>query len=220
MKRYIVLGFIIAYGFSCKKENQIKMDLGKAYYPSKHGHWIIYHVDSTYFGTDTLVRSFHIKELVDSIYDDHGNQIQIIKRYSRKADQLNWSILDVWTATVTGARVEKVEENKRIVKMIFPVVENEKWDGNALNSSGIQEYEYEELDAKYILDSLYFDSTVTILQQEENYLTHRWFSKEVYAKNIGMIYFQRDSIHFRTNEGGQVNLEGISVEMRLINHSN
>ncbi|MCI5054868.1 MAG: hypothetical protein MRY83_02100 [Flavobacteriales bacterium] len=214
---YAIVFFLLIS--SCKKESSVSINLGKNYYPSGAGHWSIYNVDSTFYGLEDVMKSYQLKEVVDSSYFDNGKEIQIIKRYSRRLNQVNWTILDIWTSTISEERIEKVEENQRKVKLIFPVKENKTWNGNVLNAGEEQEYRYTDVDTRITLDTMVFDSALTVVQQDKDYLTHRWYAEEKYSRNVGLVYFERDSIHFYTNTSGGITQEGFSVKMTLISHS-
>jgi len=43
-----------------------------------------------------------------------------------------WLLKNVWYSVKTDKNVERVEENIRYIKLIFPIRNNAKWDGNAL----------------------------------------------------------------------------------------
>ena len=130
-----------------------------------------------------------MKELIESNFlDNEGRQSERIERYTRKNDSLPWVLRDVWYQTRTSAKAEKVEENVRFVKLIFPINSTQKWNGNAFNSIGNYEYTYKAVDTKKTVNGISFDSTLTVNQQLDSNLIEKKYQLEIYAKNVGMIY--------------------------------
>ena len=101
-----------------------------------------------------------------------------------------WILINVWSANRTNINAEKVEENQRFVKLIFPVKKNRIWNGNAANSLDERIYEYIDIDISRTLSSFNFDSTCFIKQIDNETLIDKKYYVEIYAKNIGMIYTQ------------------------------
>ena len=81
-----------------------------------------------------------------------------------------------------------MEENVRYIKLTFPTQNNQKWNGNALNTIGTYTYEYKSVDTKKTVNGNVFDSTLTINQIVDSNLIEKKYQVEVYAKNVGMIY--------------------------------
>ena len=181
--------------FACKKEKSIEeLDLGYAYFPNETGRYVIYQVDSiSYNDFFTPVRidtaHFQLKELIESHFtDNEGRECERIERYVRKNDSLPWVLRDVWYQTKTPVRAEKVEENVRFIKLIFPITSTQKWNGNAYNTIGNYEYAYKNIDAKKTINGIKFDSTITVNQQLDSNLIEKKYQVEIFAKNIGMVY--------------------------------
>jgi hypothetical protein len=195
---------------SCKKETSDPVDIGMKYYPATTGHWIVYRVDSAvwngFYYPDVTNPNFHktynyfIKEKNDSDYLDNQNRPTIIIGRSKK-DSANtgWYQIGAWAANVTPSTVEKVEENIRFIKMIFPIAESRKWNGNAYNAMDEQFYKYRHCFAPYSVNDHVFDSTVTVIQRIDSLAFWSWYQFEVYAANIGMVYkryryIERDAV--------------------------
>ena len=181
--------------FSCKKDKPAPaIDLESAYFPNEVGRYVIYKVDSISYNDffnpvkiDTA--HYQIKEIIESHFEDNeGRESERIERYYRKNDLQTWILKDVWYQTRTRAKAEKVEEDVRYVKLIFPPQLNTPWNGNAFNTMDKQDYEYKNIDVRKKIGSLSFDSTITVLQIADSNLIQKKYAVEVYAKNIGMIY--------------------------------
>jgi len=178
---------------SCKKETAEPIDMGYGYFQTGLGSWVVYDVDSIvhsafYLQTDTYI--YQIKEVIDTVVflDEEDRPSQRIERFIKKHDTLNWVIKDVWFSTLTTRTAEKVEENNRYIKLVFPINEGETWNGNAYNTIDEWEYEYTTVDAAETVNTLLFDSVLTVLQIDEVTLINSEYAEEKYAKGVGMIY--------------------------------
>lgn len=178
--------------FSCKKETELPLNMGYRYFPINTGHWMIYDVDSVSYNDFTgQIDSFsyQIKEVIESVFiDNSGNETQRIERYVRENDTSEWIIRDVWYQNRTTTTAERVEENLRFVKLIFPVETGKKWDGNSFNTLSPQTYELQETHSSKTINGNYFDSTVTVLQKSFYTIISEDFQQEIFATRIGMVY--------------------------------
>jgi hypothetical protein len=191
--RLVLLFSIIVFSFySCKKDTSLPPDLGYKYFPVNVGHWVLYDVDSVSYNEFTgLTETYHfqIREIVESVYtDSQGRVTQRLERYKKTSDTTAWFLKDVWAENLTATTAEKVEENIRIVKLIFPPSEGAEWDGNGYNDSGEQTYTYQDVNKPYVLNATTFDSTVSILQKDIPTIISDNYEFEVYASHIGLIY--------------------------------
>ena len=138
MKFYYLIVLIII--FSCSKENEaVNADLGYAYAGLEVGNYVVYDVDSFFYDDfDNTIDSnyYKIKEEVDSKFIDlEGEDAFKIIRYRKQNDTTDWVVTDVWTSKITASNYQKVEENIRFIKLIFPARDSKTWNGNALNNN-------------------------------------------------------------------------------------
>lgn len=190
--RIIFCFFLLLSLSNCKKKDTNIPDVGYGYFPTTQKQYIIYQVDSAYYDTfNTEIDSFsyQVKEVIESeILDNAGRKTLRLERYYRKNANSAWQIKDVWVANKTNKNVEKTEENLKFIKLVFPVKEGTKWNGNIYNTLGAQEYKYKDLNKRMSMSGYDFDSTVTVLQIADSSLIEKKFQYEIFAKNIGMIY--------------------------------
>ncbi len=188
---YIIFLFAIV-SYSCSKEEVITPDLGYDYAGLEEGRYVIYNVDSFYYDDFTVTIDtsyFQIKEVVDSKFIDlEGDEAFKIIRYRKENDTTNWVLIDVWNSKITTTNFQKVEENVRLVKLIFPVKENKTWNGNSMNNLASMEYEYTAVDNAEVIGGNALNSVLTVLQYENPNLIQEQLFEEKYARNIGMVY--------------------------------
>jgi hypothetical protein len=184
--------------FSCKKEKQAAFDMGYSYFPDQAGNYVIYDVDSFYYNdfsdkVDTF--KFQLKEKVESVFQDNQNRPTLrLERYVRFYDKFNpyptlpWKLRNVWMANRTETTAEKVEENVRYTKLIFPVSNKSPWNGNIQNTEPAQNYTYFFVDVPKTIGKMAFDSVLQVNQQDETNLISKKFYIEKYAKHVGLAY--------------------------------
>ncbi len=180
--------------FSCSKENEtVITDFGYEYAGLTLGSYVVYDVDSTHFDDflDTVVTtSFQIKEVVAESYTDlEDEEAFVIHRYRKDHDTLNWYLQDAWNAKITSTNYQKVEENIRYVKLLFPVRDNDTWNGNVMNNNPEQRYEYTVIDNQETIGGIALNAVLTVLQQDEqDNLINPVLFEEKFAKGVGMVY--------------------------------
>lgn len=178
---------------SCRKDASEPIDFGYSYFPTQVGTWITYDVTEIEHDTAAVVRhdtaNYQIMEVIESSFLDlEGRETQRIERYKRDSISGPWIIKDVWYSTLTAVRAEKVEENERFIKLIFPPKVGKAWNGNAFNTMNEWDYVYSATHDPVTLGSLSFDSTTTVLQRENHNLVEYEQAEEVYANGVGLVY--------------------------------
>ena len=176
--------------FGCKKSNNETVKYYYNYFPLDVGAWIEYDVVDiihSQSGSDTA--EYQLKEITaEEFLDNEGRLTYRIERYWRDDSNANWSIKDVWYSNKTKTTAEKVEENVRFTKLIFPINTSKYWDGNAYNNLEEWEYYYDSLHKPKVINNLSFDSTITVIQRDNENVVEYEKVKEVYAVDIGLIY--------------------------------
>lgn len=193
-------GFIIM--ISCNQTEE-PADIGRSYFPDDIGRFYIYQVDSVYVDCNFSIRdTFHyqVKEYYESTYlDNMGDTAIRLEIYKRTDSTAQWQLTDIWNAKVLPTRIEKVEENNRFVKLTFPIIEGEEWDGNEYNFLDPWYYSYGAVDVPFNNGFMDYDSTVLVTQFSDqlpptpNIIEMNVFT-ETYARNVGMI--QKVKINF------------------------
>lgn len=186
----------------CKKGTEDPIAFGYEYFPVDSGRYAQFSVDSIAWDpfispvvADTF--RFEVREQNDSIFTDNtGKNATTLLRYYRDSISGPWYLKDVWYMNRNESKAEKVEENERITKLVFPIKDGVKWNGNALNANDAWDYELTNVGKPYTVNGITFNETVTVLQTGINDipegmtepLLNKQLGKEVYAKGVGLIY--------------------------------
>jgi hypothetical protein len=209
-----ILAFLIVnYSLlSCTKEVEIlKPQILTEYYPLKIGKIITYQVDSTVFtnlGTVKVVRSYQMRDRIDSIIADNlGRPSYKIRRSVRSViDSTKW--IDTYSYLVTydssRQRLELVENNLRFIKLASPVSTGVQWNGTSFINNNIPELQYmsdwrfmyENVRRPFTVNGISYTETITVNQRNDsvgtpsnkNFYFEKTISKEVYSKSIGLIF--------------------------------
>ena len=204
---------------SCRKQADVSIDFYKEYYPINVGSWIEYDVTDishNSLGSDTSY--YFLKELIASEYiDSAGHLSHRIERFWKTDSTSLYQIKDVWIGTLTNTSAQKVEENLRYVKMIFPIKTGEYWNGNSYNGLNEWEYEYDSIHMSYHINNIEFDSTVKVINRDKYNAVEYENAYEIYSKNIGLIYKKYIDLSINLYNIKDVN-EGVELEMKMINH--
>jgi hypothetical protein len=203
--------------YSCKSEFAEPADAGYSFFQIEQGHYIAYDVDSIVFDIPSGIQdTFHyqVKEYIDSMFTDlEGRPTARIERSYRNTNVDPWVLKKIWVANRTQTTAEKVEENVRFIKMVFPVNAEVEWNGNVQNTFSTWNYHYEDIDAMMNVGSLTFPRTVTVNQRNVSNLIQREFAEEIYAYDVGMVYKQLDTLKYTLSGGIQTLRTGIKFKM-------
>lgn len=193
----LIVVFLLLAG--CGKDENFDPDFKYEYFPVDTGRYVTYRVDSIVYddftGTvDTF--QYQLQERITSTFkDNEGRTNYRLERYFRQSDSANWRIGDVWFMLRTKERAEKIEENQRFIKLVFPPKEGVTWQGNRFlnitdNIDYYEDWTYEitEVDEEATYNGLQFDSTLTVDQVDNENQIEKTRGIEAYAKDVGMIY--------------------------------
>lgn len=176
---------------ACKKD-EVVVDFNYDYYDLTPGRFLIYdvteirHDEGAFIKHDTS--KYQLKTVIgDTVIDNIGRTAREFLRYIRNTSSDPWVLKDVWTTIVDQNRAELVEENQRVVKLIFKPTVNKSWNANAFNTFDPLDCYYKNLHDPFQLNENYFDSTLTVEQDEFFTLVDYRRKFEVYAKGVGLI---------------------------------
>lgn len=201
---------ILASHCTKDKSTETPIDLGYNYFPDDVGRYIIYEVDSI---TQDDPVNFHdttrylLKEVIAATFlDNSGRTTLRIERFYKiysstiPYDSMNWTGQKVWTVNRTQSTLEKKEENITYLKLVFPVREGKQWNGNAYNTLGQKDYEIISVDQPETINNINFDSVLTVRQFEQINIIEYRYELEKYARNIGLVFKQSDSLSIQQQD--------------------
>ncbi len=219
LKRYYLFLSVLFFSTSCKKDSVLPDSPSYNYFPVESGKWVEYDVDSIYHGendnnNDDSVYSFHfqIREEIDStFYNGQGQATQILIRYKRESITDSWTLVSVWTQNLNLAGAYRVEENISYHKLAFPINTTITWNGNDANREGEELYTYQDFHTPATVGGIGFDSTLSVLQREDDNYIERIYGMEKYAAGVGMIFKQRDDLGKRNG----IVVKGLEYKMTV-----
>lgn len=207
LKRLLYLGaFCCIIWCACTKENNAPpIDLQGEFYPLKLGSAYVYDVDSTAYSsfTGTNVNyKFQLKDSLAGIITSlTGDTSYRVVRYRRGTIASNWIVQQVFTRSKTTRSGEEFFNNQRFVRLVFPATEGTSWNGNSKNNIGEQEYIIEDGILPLTVNSLTFDSTITVKEIDEFNLIKEDLVKATYAKNVGLVQKTVTDVEKNINSG-------------------
>jgi hypothetical protein len=176
---------------ACKKDEVI-VDFNYEYFDLTEGRFMIYDVTEIRHDEGAFVKHdtsyYQLKTVIgDTVIDNIGRISREFLRYTRISESDPWILKDVWTSIIDQNRAELVEENQRVVKLVFKPTINKSWNANAFNTFEPLDCYYKNLHDPFQLNSLFFDSTLTVEQDDFFTLVDYRRKFEVYAKGVGLI---------------------------------
>ncbi len=189
--RFFGVFCVLLWGSCTKENNAPAFDLQGEFYPLKVGSVYIYDVDSTAYSNFTGGKIDYTFQLKDSIAETFvgltGDTSYRVERYRKENLASNWTFQQVFSRNKTSRAAEEFINNQRFVRLVFPPSQGTFWNGNSKNTIGNQEYIIEEGILPLTINSLTFDSTVTVKEIDEFNLIREDLVKTTYAKNIGLV---------------------------------
>lgn len=204
----------------CKKKTTA-FNLHTDYFPIVRGQYVVYEVrevkiDKSLNLNDTS--RYFIKTLIgDTIMDNSGRIARRFERYKRVNANDAWVLKDIWTTILVGKRVELVEENQRVIKLVLAPDKNKEWDMNAYNTLGTINCYYENIHDPAYFNGYSFDSTVRVVQQDDlNFIQFRK-KYELYAKGVGMYYKHYKDYSINNFDSTDIR-KGNEITMKLLSY--
>jgi hypothetical protein len=210
MFKNLIILLLLAGGLcQCTDNIDLTNDMAREYYPVKVGNYWIYDVSETTFNKQFLKNptdsvTYQVRELVDTVYRDQTGELTYRVIRSRRADATQaWGSDSVVTINKSASDVRYTRENLKVVKLVFPAGENKKWNGNAFNIRGAEEYTFAQVGQPYTLDDTTYTNTVRVNQFFNENLVELEDRHEVYALGIGMVYKRVIDLDYCRGGNGQ-----------------
>lgn len=206
--KFLFIGFLL---FSCKKETEVsELNYEYEYIPLEIGNYIVYKGDSIlynfFFNEVKRTSSFFVKETIKDTSRDNLNRLRYEISIQIRSDTLEpWGIEKIHYVLQNKKSFERVEDNLRYLKLIFPNKNADKWNAykfiinkvpyiNAIDSSINVTNVNTVIASKntvYTNGIKTFDSTLTTSTIIDSSAISYFKLTEIYAKNIGLVYLER-----------------------------
>ena len=241
MSRFISFTFLIGlltFISACSEstfEEETEAE-GYEYYPIALGSEWIYQVDSVVYqsgGAEILTSTSFVKEEITALFEE-GDQSYVLTRSSRKSEDSPWLVSDVYTIERDEDRAYRTENNRRFIKLTFPIRDGKTWDGNiyfdafeTVDVFGNQfpvyegwEYEMSVEEQPVDVAGQSYSDVITVNHVDRDDKLSWSKSYEQYAKDIGLIYrahLYLDTNQLQSTEPWEDKAEaGFTLEQRLI----
>lgn len=179
---------------ACKKDKfeSVNTSNDKKYFSLKIGAYSEYSVQDILYDDfkntiDTL--NYQIKEVNESSFKDNlGRNAIRVDRYIRNNDTINWAYMNTWYAAIDAHSIERVENNSRKIVISFPISYDAVWNSNEFNMDYVNNVYYTSFHKPYSINSIRYDSSISIESVVISNSVKERAYKEVYVKNIGLVY--------------------------------
>lgn len=208
--RLLVIGLLLGLFLgACERVVETLPQTDWAYYPIVEDGYRVYQIDSTVYdeyNCTIQTERYQIKEVTGAkTVDGEGQTAHRLERYWREVDTDSWTLVGVWSEKIENNQIQRVEDNQRFVKMVFPVEETKEWNGITyirrdtlvpIRGGTIDLYKdwesfsYQNVGQSYLdtaSNTIYSDA-VQVLQVDKTNQIERRYATEVYAKGIGLVY--------------------------------
>lgn len=230
----VLLALVVLWMSGCNKTETGEISYNYEYFPYQVGHYVAYDVDSIAYSysnpkyfRDTV--HYQLKEEITDTFYDNENQLSYRLELSRRNSAADgWSIWKVWYVKPTATNIQKIEDDVRFIKLVFPPHENETWNGNLYVPTSDDyaiyrnwTYTATAVHQPYSLNGFNFDSTITVTEVNEEDVITKTLRREVYAKHVGLIYQEWEDLHKQlvNQTFDQATQTGFRIRMRLIDHN-
>lgn len=219
----VMLGLLL-FGCETADVNPENVPTGREYYPMQVGRFWVYKVDSvnySFTGGKTQGSFFYKEYISDTLPDQEGAKVYRIEISKTLDTTQGWSLDSVWSVRVGKDRIIKSENNLPIVKLVFPLREGSRWDGNQYNiyqdSSSIFWYRIKDLGRLVTFKNKPVESVEIVQKVDSNCINFSYFT-EVYFKNIGLAYRRKTHYDYASCVGVPEIEQGSSFEYNLISY--
>ncbi len=195
IRKFLTLLTLLTLFFgSCEESEAPNIDLsGSGYYPLQVGNFWTYQmeqIDYLVLGNDTS--SYQLRELIsDSLVSSTGEVTYLINRQVWQEAGQQWRTDSIWTVRKNSEFVVVAENGRPFVKLVFPVMVGETWDGNAFNNQGFQSFNYAAIEPGEILSTLLDQDTSivakTILSDQISPIVGTDQRSEIYVNGVGLV---------------------------------
>lgn len=221
--KYIALFSWVVW--SCKKSDTTPVDFEYDYFQIVKGRYCTYSVLEIHHDTTATIQHdtlrYQLKVLIgDTILDLENEVANRYYRYTRDSSNHPWVEKDLWTTKISHQRAELVEENRRMIKMVFKPTSDKSWNMNAFNDLDEQKCSYGSIDVAYDINGMHFDKAAVVQEADFTSLVDYQKAYSVYVRGVGLVkkYYKWLTIYdfdsTKVNQGTEIyyDLTGYGTE--------
>lgn len=221
-KEFFHIVAIIVFLAACKKdtyETYVRVT-ENSYYNDTLGVYNIYKVNEIKFDdftntSDTF--NYQLMEFNDTFFVDNlGRKALKVDRYKRISDTSLWVYINSCYSVLDINMLERVEDNKRMIKISFPITLDAVWNSNAYNLDNAINVFYGLINKPYTLDNFKFRKVISVESTIVNNSKFERSYKEIYASGYGLVFKNQVNIE-KSNNGDLV--RGFKINYRLLKHA-
>lgn len=189
------------------------------------GQFQIYNINEIIYtlgDPDTFI--YQLKTVViDSFLNAESTYTYVIHRSVRDEASEPWTYKDTWSSRLVNNQAIESEENIDFVKLIFPFEVGIKWNGNAFNNRGEEDYELESEGTKTLNDETFDDCIVIKQRDNQDFIVNFDQRYETYAKNVGLVYVDKTQLFYCSDAdlgciGKQIVDEGVIYKQTIVDY--
>lgn len=208
---FFVAGLLI---WSCSDNADVVLKKDADFFPVSVGSFFIYDVEETKYTAITSQEDFIYKlkvTVTDSFVNNSGGITYVLLRSRQDQGKTGFDYLDTWSLRVEASQVVTIEDNVSFVRLAFPLAVGKQWNGNALNTIGGEDtcgdnptiscdlYQVGSVGTPFDLNGEMLTETIEIVQNNNlDVIVKQDVRKEIYARNIGMVYKESTVLEFCT----------------------
>ncbi|MCF8237071.1 MAG: hypothetical protein K9I85_02865 [Saprospiraceae bacterium] len=185
----------------------VEAESGEDYLPLSFGRSWTYQIDSVIYDplgsaqpVDTV--STYLQEVITDTFSTTAGLTFVMNQYTQTDTTLPWIYLKTIGISREQDRLLWNEENRILIKFLYPLYTGLSWDGTAFFDPYLQVPIYGELmqpfkswsfkilgkQEQHQVGSHDWDQVLRIQQADDENLIERRFSQEWYQKNVGLVY--------------------------------
>ena len=215
MGKWFLQLMVLLILISCKTETVDHPMPGLEYCTYEVGSSRVYWVDSVHYSRQqnkTFRFQYLVKEEVTGyMTDNEGREVQRLEEWYSWDTGKNYTFRKAKTLLVNHYGAEWMEDNRRYVRLSFPIKSNYKWDANIYNNLGKQDYAYEKVQQPFNTGFLNFSETIGVKQLYDSTLIYLQEAREMYGKDVGLVYKVKRKMDTQPNKP----LDGYEVYYKL-----
>jgi hypothetical protein len=137
---------------------------------------------------DPVPKSYFLKEKISQIIANPGKETSfIIERLTSKSISGVWRLDSVWSGNFWPDKLVLKENNKELLKLVFPVQNKVSWNLNKFNTQESTKAEYEKTNIRLSINKQNYDGVIKVKIKNDSTAINLHRNLEYYAPNIGLI---------------------------------